>query len=169
VLFVTTMVLSAFLAVLLALLLTPAPVDTGTTGDQTAETVGTDMPDTATESTPTPNPPATVRTVVPTAVSFYEAVNPYYSADMFIRTDGTIVLEYASTASTGGELESEVTQIALLYTDHIDDPNNATALVVVTNGVEFVVPQAAVERYTRGKLDDDAFAETIGVLERGDE
>lgn len=111
------------------------------------------------------NAPEDVAETRPLAEAFYKEVRTYYpDARVFVTQQGHIMVELSPNADSGEEVRSELTRVAIQYSETVNRTgHNASALSIVTGQVEMVVPATPVERHAAGNLTDKAFAETIEV------
>lgn len=89
----------------------------------------------------------------------------YYSEnDTYIKENNDIFVEYHSDAQSGDALDKEFKEIGLMFANIAKENDyEPVTLTLVVDMVQAVVPRPMVDRYARGKLDEEAFKKTIGV------
>lgn len=82
----------------------------------------------------------------------------YQNASVHISREGHILIEYDTQATSETQLKSEMSQLAIAF-GKID--GEARSVTVATGNIQAVVPEASVEKYRSGELNDKAYKETI--------
>lgn len=122
----------------------------------------------ASESVPDDEVPAAVAETQPLAEELHAAVREHYDeASVWINESGdTIALEYTSTKETVEALETELHQITQLYVDVVErGDHDPVTLSIVMGEVQAVVTRDATVAYIEGKLQEEAFYETIQITD----
>lgn len=134
--------------------------DTTTTEVQTGETA----PTTPAEDIEVPE---TVAESKPLAEAVKRDLGQHVTEDtVYIDDDGTIILEYTTTAASSDELETEFNRLAVAYGELLaTSDHEPTTLVLVSGEVMAVVPEPAVQRYASGNLTKNALTETVEVTD----
>lgn len=114
------------------------------------------------EATPQPvqDAPEKVETAKPQAKALLiEAKESgYQNATVHISQEGHILIKYDTQATSNTQLKTEIQQLAIAFGE-ID--GEARSLTVVTGNIQAVVPEASVDKYRTGELNDKAYKETI--------
>lgn len=84
-----------------------------------------------------------------------------YDSRVIIQNDGQVMLYYTSEAANGNQLKSEMKEIALLYADVAAENPNIGALTIQANGVLLTIPADSAIAHGEGRLDEEAYFETV--------
>lgn len=114
------------------------------------------------EATPQPvqDAPEKVETAKPQAKELLiEAKESgYQSTTVHISQKGHILVKYDTEATSNTQLKTEIQQLAITFGE-VD--GEARSLTIVAGNIQAVVPEATVDKYRNGELNDKAYKETI--------
>lgn len=91
----------------------------------------------------------------------------YSDARVFVKQDGLIGVSFIPDDST--EVKSEMTDVAYMYSDVLEDHPETGGLTISIDGVQMLVSQDATLAYTNGNINADAFEETLAITQSGDD
>lgn len=134
-----------------------------TTMDSTNES--TDQPEPATEApqetVSEDEVPEDVKNSVPAAKELKSSMTEegYENTSVSVAQSGEIVVTFNSDASNGAEIKDDMTDVAYLYSDAVE--NETGGLTVAANGVKLMVSSDAAVAHSEDRLKDDAFEETF--------
>ncbi|AWB28592.1 hypothetical protein HARCEL1_01625 [Halococcoides cellulosivorans] len=94
-------------------------------------------------------------------------MNQYYpNARVFISDDGTIAMDYPTDAESVNALQTELNGIAAEYAAVVEESDEQpVTLTVVTAEVQAIVPESSLRAYLDGSIDEEAYLETIEVMD----
>jgi len=127
----------------------------------------TTAPNNTTDRTVVENPPAEVNASQPLAKAFYTRVNPRFDGShVYIRRDGSLVMQYNTSAGSPSALESELHRIAFEYATVVKNgEHQPKTLSIVTRKVKVIAPGPTVAAYANGTINKEAYLKTIEVTD----
>lgn len=109
--------------------------------------------------------PAEVDAAKPLIADFLHHISPYYeSAHVYPYRNGLVVMEYQSDAESGKDLLKEFYRIAVEYIKVIENGDHTPrTLAIVVSEVQAVVPKPSIKAHLSGRINQEAFLQTIEV------
>lgn len=101
------------------------------------------------------------------AMSFRQEIQQYQdNVRVLVSPDGQeILVTYESDATSPDQLHSQMTQIALMYAEGLENASDSRTLSIVVDKTQMVALQPVVEDYANGDLQRDAFLEMLRVTD----